>query len=181
MSRFSASHMVLVVILLLLMLLYGCSIGPQIAAPYELKAPQPILDNTGKYMCAYTQDGVLAEWSDKAINAKIGSAIGKTAGAYAGQKMMEQVPLIGGLLGEAVGEKVGRDIAIQASGGMQVIKNSSDISFNSFDDMAVYMYVNYSNHEHYKDALAAAFEIYPNFQETYYPALVRATNQQRVR
>ena len=130
-------------------------------------------------MCPYTQDSVLAEWTDKAINAKIGATIGKHLGTYAGQKALEQVPFIGGMLGSKFGEEVGRKIAIESAGGMETIKSSSDISFNSIDDMSVYMYVHYSGNEHYQEALAAAFEIYPELGKGYYLTLVRATKQQK--
>lgn len=161
------------------MFLSGCSMGPRIAQPNELTAPTPILSNSGQYMCPYTQDGVMAEWTDNAINAKMGATVGKHAGAFVGQQALKQVPFIGGMLGSKVGEEVGRKIAIDSCGGMETIKKSSDISFNSYDNMSVYLYVNYSSNEHYKDALAAAYGIYPKLQKAYYPALVRASKNQR--
>jgi hypothetical protein len=153
--------------------------GPKIAAPHELKAPDPILDNSGKYMCPYTQDGVLAEWTDNAINAKLGATIGKTAGTFAGQQALKQVPFVGGMLGAKFGEEAGRAIAIESSGGMEFIKSSSDVSFNTCDDMSVYLYATYATNEHYKNALDATFEIYPDFKKKYHPALVKATKEQR--
>ena len=153
----------------------GCMTVPTIAQPGELTSPKPILGNSGKYMCPFTQDNVMAEWTDNAINAKMGTTVGKHVGAYVGQKALEQVPFIGGMLGSAVGEEIGRNIAIESSGGWDTIKKSSDISFNSFEDMSLYLYVNYSLHEHYSDGLAAAFEIYPGLQKAYHGTLVQAT------
>jgi len=126
-------------------------------------------------MCPYTQDGVLAEWTDKAINAKVGATIGKHAGAFAGQKALEQVPFVGGMLGQKVGEEAGRAIAIESCGGMQAIKESSDISFNSLEDMSLYIYVKNSGHEHYQSALDSTCEIYPKLKKVYYSTLVRAS------
>lgn len=168
-----------VISILSTMSLMGCAMGPTIASPQELVAPKPIPDNSGKYMSPYTQDGVLAEWTDKAINAKLGSTIGKHVGAYAGQKALEQIPFIGGHLGSALGNELGRKIAIESSGGMKTIKNSSDMSFNSLEDISVYLYVNYSNNEHYREALSATCEIYPKLKKAYYSALVSATKKQR--
>ena len=125
-------------------------------------------------MCPYTQDGVLAEWVDKAINAKMGATVGKHAGAYAGQKALENVPLLGGWLGSKAGEAAGRAIAIKASGGWEYIKSTSDMSFDSLNDMSVYLYARHSSHEHYKDALDATMEIYPKLKKGYYKAIQKA-------
>jgi hypothetical protein len=132
------------------------------------------MDNSGKYMCPYTQDDVLAEWVDKAIQAKLGATLGKTVGAYAGQKALEQVPLLGGFLGSMAGEAAGRAIAIQAAGGWDFIKSTSDLSFNSVDNMAVYLYVMHSSHEHYQQALNATCEIYPELSNRYSYAIRKA-------
>lgn len=156
----------------------GCATTMKMTPPNELVCPQPIQGNTGKYMCPYTQDGVLAEWTDKAINAKIGGAVGQYAGTFAGQKALEQVPFVGGFLGGKVGEQAGKAIAIKMAGGMDYIKKTSDLSFNSIDDMAVYIYVAHSNHEHYKEALSATYEIYPELKQKYYVAISKAKHKQ---
>jgi len=153
----------------------SCAKQPHIAQPQQLNAPDPIADNSGLYMCPYTSDGVMAEWTDKAINAKMGSTIGSMAGAYAGQKALEQVPFVGGFIGQKVGEKIGREIAIKSCGGMEYIKETSDLSFNNVEEMSLYLYVKHSSHEHYQNALNAAQEIYPEFKKGYYQALVSAS------
>lgn len=173
------SYMLFFVLFTGLVMAGGCAMGPQLVPPSQLTAPQAILDNTGKYMCPYTTDNVLAEWTDKALNAKMGSALGGTIGSLAGQKALEQVPFIGGMLGKQVGEAVGRKIAIGAAGGEQFIRESSDISFNSIDDMAVYMYVKYSTSEHYNDALKATMEIYPELKNSYGTSLINASRNSR--
>ncbi|CCQ89603.1 exported hypothetical protein [Nitrospina gracilis 3/211] len=149
--------------------------GPQIPKPQDIvNVPQPLMDNTGEFMSPYTQDGVLALWVDKAINAQLGSKVGQMAGAYAGQKALEQVPFVGGILGAQVGEYAGRKIAIEASGGMEYITETSDMSFKNINDMAVYLYARHSTHEHYQQALEATWEIYPDLKNNYYQALVNA-------
>jgi hypothetical protein len=157
----------------LLMVSAGCA--PHMARPDQLTAPEPVVGNTGKYMSPYTSDEVLAEWVDNAIKARAAGKIGGAIGAYAGTKALEQVPLIGGILGEKVGNKIGKEIAIKCAGGMDFICNSSDLSFNSLDDMAVYLYVKHSSHEHYQDALKASFGIYPQLEQRYHVALANAS------
>lgn len=153
--------------------------GPQLAQPAQLAtiAPQPIYGNSGEFMSPYTEDGVVAGWVDKAINAKLGAAIGSQAGAYAGRKLMENVPFFGGMLGQRVGDAAGRKIAIEASGGWEYIKETSDLSFNRLEDMAVYLYANHSSHPDYQKVLEATYEIYPDLQQAYMPAIMAASRR----
>lgn len=156
------------------LLMAGCAAMAPPPLPDMVLAPTPIDGNSGAYMCPYTKDGVVAEWVDKALNAKLGSTIGQTAGAYAGAKAMEQVPFVGGFLGAKVGEKLGREVAITASGGWDFIKRTSDQSFNNANDMAVFIYAKYSTTPHYAEALNATYEIYPELKQTYFSAIQNA-------
>lgn len=167
------------IVIVAISLLSGCmATAPTLATPDQLSnvSPRPIEGNSGEYMSPYTSDGVLAEWVDNAINAKMGSAIGGVAGAYAGQKLAENIPFVGGWLGQTVGESLGRKVALEAAGGEEFIKESSDLSFNSLQDLAVYLYVNYSSSEHYQDALEATWEIYPELKTTYMQSLYSASS-----
>ncbi len=161
----------------LAIILSACASAPQQrwAAPHQLTAPTPARGNTGEFMSPYTTDRVLAEWVDKAINAKMGSAIGGAAGAYAGRKLAENIPLFGGLIGQKIGDKLGREVAIKMSGGEEFIRASSDVSFANLQDMAVWMYVNHSTHAHFQDALKSTWEIYPEFQQIYPAAIANAS------
>jgi phage tail tape-measure protein len=125
-------------------------------------------------MCPYTQDDVVALWVDKAVNAKAAASVGKAAGAYVGQKALEQIPFVGAFLGSKAGEAVGRKIAIEASGGWEYIKETSDLSFNSLEDMAVWLYATKSSNEHYPEVYKATCGIYPELQEVYYSAIMNA-------
>lgn len=145
------------------------------AAPMDSGVPAPgsvapqgvIYGNSGKYLCPFTEDGVTAKWVDKAVNAKAGGAVGGALGTYAGQKALEQVPFVGGWLGSAVGKKAGREVAILASGGWGYIKETSDLSFESLDQMAAYLLTTNSQHPQYAQILNATYEIYPEFREAY--------------
>jgi len=145
---------------------------------YARPDPTPIEGNSGMYMCPYTQDGVLAEWTDMAISVKLGKAtgsvVGTAAGAYAGKELAKNLPipgasLLGGFLGGAAGKKVGssagRKIGLEAAGGMENIRQTSDLSFNDLKDMRDYLYANHSNHEHFRLALQITAEIYPDFKK----------------
>lgn len=168
-----------IILLALTIAFSGCMSTPQLATPSQLAniSVKPIEGNSGEYMSPFTSDGVLAEWVDKAVNAKMGAAIGGTVGAYAGQKLAEQIPFVGSWLGQSLGNSAGRMIALEASGGEEFIKESSDLSFNSLSDLAVYMYANHSSSEHYQDALEATWEIYPDLKQSYMQALYAASSQ----
>ncbi|PHR64748.1 MAG: hypothetical protein COA51_07045 [Idiomarina sp.] len=167
----------LAIVALTALVLSACAMGPQLAQPYQLTAPPAIQDNSGEYMSPYTSDGVLAEWVNNARNAEMGAAIGGMAGAYAGQKLAENIPFIGGWLGQEIGNTVGREIALEMAGGEEVIRGTSDISFNSLYELSVWMYVTHSAHPHYQDALESAMSIYPEMKTVYTQALYQASAQ----
>lgn len=143
--------------------------------PASVTAPEPIQGNSGQFMSPYTSDGVVAEWVDRAVNVKMGASIGKTALSFAGQKAMENVPFVGGMLGSAVGDAAGRAVAIEASGGMDFITSTSDLSFNSVDDLAVFLFANHSQSADFQKVLEATWAIYPPLQQRYYPAIQAAS------
>ena len=162
------------IVILVVLSITSCVPMRQPLQPNQIIPPTPRLDNEGAYMCPYTQDGVVAEWVDKAINAKMGATIGKHAGAYIGQKALENIPFVGGWLGSTAGEAAGRAIAIEASGGWDYIKSTSDSSFDNLNDLAVYIYATYSTNEHFQEVLQATMEIYPKLKKGYYNALSNA-------
>lgn len=140
-----------------------------------------IEDNSGEYLSPYTSDGVTAEWVNKAINAKMGSAagsaVGAAAGAYAGRKALESVPggsligsFFGGMAGSKAGQNVGRDAAIEASGGWDYIRQTSDLSFRSLNDMARWMTTVHGQKSNFQEVLNATLQVYPELQ----PALASA-------
>ncbi|MFK5986570.1 MAG: hypothetical protein QM479_14265 [Pseudomonadota bacterium] len=162
-------------IIFIALILSGCGSVPKLKQGHEIVPPEPIYGNSGEFMSPYTEDEVLADWVDKAINAKAGAQVGAAVGAYAGAKALEMVPFVGGMIGKYAGEQIGRQIAISASGGMEYITSSSDLSFNSLDKLSVYLYAKFSTHAHYQDALAATMEIYPDLKKIYQSAIYKAS------
>ncbi len=156
-----------------LMCTSGCSTG--IAPASQLTAPEVLLDNSGEYMCPYRQDGTLADWSAQVISKVLGAEAGKRAGWMAGAKVL------GGAadIGKKVGEKAGEKLALEAAGGMEGIRRTSNISSNSLDDLAVFMYVKHSEKDNYNKALRAMYDIYPKFKKTYSRALAKASAEQK--
>lgn len=164
-------------VLVLALSLSACAThqGPRLAAPTAIVAPQPIAGNTGKYMSPYTEDGTVSVWVEKGRSAGAGSSIGGFLGAQAGQKMASQIPFVGGMLGQAIGEKAGRAVALSMVGGEEFIRANSDLSFNSVQDLAVYMYAKNSAHKDFAAALKLTQEIYPELKTAYYPAIMQAS------
>lgn len=128
-------------------------------------------------MSPYTSDDVIAEWVDNALKAKsgaaIGGAVGSAVGQYAASKALDSFGVFGSMLGKQVGKKIGREQALKAAGGEEVIKDTSDLSFDNWENLAVFMYVNHSQREEYAEVLAATQVIYPEL-ENYASALARA-------
>jgi hypothetical protein len=139
--------------------------------------PEPIKGNTGQYMSPYTQDDVLAEWVEMGIKARMAGQAGQIIGAEVGQRVLGQIPFVGGLIGQHAGKAAGKAIAIQMCGGEEKIKATSDLSFNSLDDMSLYMYAKHSKDKNYEDVLKAVTGIYPDLQERYYQALMDASKE----
>lgn len=147
----------------------------RIAPPTALTAPAPIEGSSGQYASPFTSDGVTAGWVTKSMQVKAAGQIGSMAGNYAGQKAMEQVPFVGGFLGKKAGSAMGRGIALKSIGGEEFLRSSTDLSFNSLSDMALFMYVNYSANPDYQKILSATYAIYPEFETAYLPALQAAS------
>lgn len=146
-------------------------VGAFLTDANEFVAPTPLMNNEGKFLSPYTQDGVLTEWVDKAINVKIGATVGKHLGSFLMQDDHQGGSLFGGFFGGRAGESKGREFAIKASGGWEYIKKVSDMSFDNIDDLAVYLFAKHSTHEHYKDGLDATMTIYPELEEKYSKAI----------
>lgn len=162
-------------------LITGCATGPTIpqASPDRIAEfkPEPRQDNQGKYLSPITSDGVTAEWVAAAMNAKMGASIGSAVGAYAGEKLLENVPFVGGMLGSKVGKGVGRKIAIEGAGGWDAIKGSSDLSFDNARDLSLYLYIEYGNNENFADVLGAVQGIYPELEQSFW-ITINSVNRQ---
>ncbi len=126
--------------------------------------PQPMLGNTGKYLCPYTEDGVVAQWVDKAIKARMGGAIGGMVGAEVGKEVFKNIPMFGGMFGKMAGDKIGRETAIKMAGGWEFIRANTDQSFDNVHEYVAWLKANYAGTEHYKDVVAAIKELYPELK-----------------
>lgn len=160
-------------------------IQPRFAPPDKIIAPPPIAGNSGKYMCPFTATGTVALWAKKSaaeadngsdIAANVGSAIGQ----HIGNKVLENLPFgLGGMIGQQAGGSAARAATRKKIEpelpGMEAVKAGSDISFDSLDKLAVYMYVKNSNHREYARALELTQRIYPKLQQAYIPAIEKAS------
>jgi hypothetical protein len=135
--------------------------------PNQLTAPAPVMNNSGKYMSPYTQDDTIAEWVDKGITAQALSGIGAAVGREVGSRVVSSIPLVGSLFGNKAGKAAGRAIAVEISGGWDKIRASSDISFNSYREMAVWLYVTKSQREEYPKVLKLTGGIYPDLTKKF--------------
>ncbi len=143
------------------------------SAPAEPVAPTPLTDKSGKFCCPYDGEGHLVGWANKAIGAQVGAAVGSKVGEKAGGVVLSKVPF-GGLLSGAA-KKKGKELgALAAVGGSDFVKSSSTISFNSLEELSLYLHLNFSANPEYVKGLAAALAIYPDLEKTYTESLKKA-------
>lgn len=140
-----------------------------------LVAPTPIMGNGGAFLAPYRCDGTPTEWSAKAMSAAAGSTVGGIAGDKAAGALASKVPFVGGLFGKKAKEKAQATGAVMGAGGWDFIKSSSDMSFATLDEMAVYLHAKHSTDPEYAQRVAAAFSIYPEFQNVYVAAIDAAS------
>lgn len=133
----------------------------------SLVAPTPLADSSGKYHLPYRADGSLTDWANKSINAQVGAAVGEKVGEKAGGALISRAVPMGGLLSGAA-KKKGKELgAVAAVGGFEAIKSSSELSFNSLDDYAVYLHVKHAGTAGYAQGLATSMAIYPELEKRY--------------
>jgi hypothetical protein len=135
-------------------------------AKLQADAPKPIEGSTGKFMSPFTSDGVTAEWVTKSMKVEASGKIGQAAGTLAAEHLLSNVPFAGMFAGDAA-KKLARAAALKGIGGEEFLKSSSDLSFNTLDDMAAWMYAYHSSHEDYAKIVKATIGIYPDFARAY--------------
>lgn len=145
----------------------------------DIIPPEPILDNSGAYFAPYTQDDTIAEWVDIGLKAagmkEVGGAVGQEAGRAVGQGAGGGVGgLIGAIAGKESGKKAGRERAVTMAGGWEKIKETSDISFNSLEDLAAWLYATKSRRDDYQDVMALVRQIFPELVGEKWGDLIKA-------
>jgi len=157
--------------------------------PVELSsailAPTPITGNSGKFMCPFTASGTIAYWAQDAVLEKDnGSELAaKTAGAVGRNTAKNSLKFVPYGLGELIGEKTGETAARAVTRknitpqlpAMDVVISTSDISFNTAEDLAVYMYAKNSSHAQYPQVLELTTRVYPELLKIYAGAVEKAT------
>ncbi len=144
----------------------------------ELEVPEPADGNTGKFYFPFNQDGYLTAWADKALNAQVGAEAGGLVADQATNALASKVPF-GGLVGGALKGKAKETGAVMAIGGWEFIKESSDTTFNSLNDLSVYMHVEFYGDPDYEQALAAATSLYPKLEKGHERAVSKAYKDAR--
>ncbi len=135
-------------------------------AGLQAASPRPIEGNGGRFMSPFTSDGVTAEWVTKSMKVQASGDIGGAVGQVAATQLLSNIPLLGSFAGSAA-KALARAAAMNAIGGEAFIKGTSDLSFDSLDDMAKYMYAFHSGHAEYARIIRATIAIYPQFEAAY--------------
>ncbi len=168
------STILLMICMTVIMGVFGCATTHELPPPQSLHIPARHMDNSGDFLCPYTQDHVLAEWVDMQIKAGAYESIAKGLGSTAAAAFSATPLSLASFVFRKVAEGIARSAAIRSAGGMDNIRAKSDVSFDRIDDLAVYMYQFYSAEETYPYALAAARLLYPELEQRYIPAIEEA-------
>ncbi|GAB5560329.1 MAG: hypothetical protein SynsKO_19760 [Synoicihabitans sp.] len=147
------------------------------ALTVDLKAPKPRYDNKGKFLLPYTQEGEPTEWAGKIVQSQVGKMAGEKAGNMAANALASKVPF-GGLAGGFMKKKAKESAAVMAMGGKKFIKETSDQSFKSLEDYAVFLQARHGNDPDFKMTLAAAVALYPDLEHRFAGYVKKAYRKQ---
>ena len=149
----------------------------KIAQPDQLTVAEPLTNGSGKYFLPYTADGVITDWIDKGIELEMGANIGTLIGVGLANEVLTEIPVFGAMIGKSIGDRIGKEAAINAIGGMEYIRKTSDFSFQEIDKFAVFLYAKHATHKDYKRVFEVTVMVYPELKAAYYSAIVEASKE----
>lgn len=136
-------------------------------------------------MSPFTAAGAVAPWAQARTGGKdngsdMAANIGGAIGRQIANKALDFVPFgLGGLIGQQLGESAGRAATSRniepELPSEEAIKSGSDISFNSLDALALYMYAKHSTQADYFRVLTQTQRVYPDLGKAYFTALENAS------
>lgn len=165
----------------------GISSGAQSAplpSPNTINPPAPISGNGGKYMSPFTATGAVAPWAVKVEattdnGSDLAGNVGGAVGQEVGRRALGFVPFgLGGMVGNQLGSQAGRNATRTAIPpripSAEEARATSDISFKTANELAVYMYAKHSGHSEYARILELTKTVYPELAQVYASAIARA-------
>ncbi|MEK6807377.1 MAG: DUF3617 family protein [Pseudomonadota bacterium] len=159
------------------------SLGSLTAAMAKAPMPAPRADGQGKFVMPFKRDGNPTDWAGKALQAAAAGVATNMAAEKATEAASSALASVAGpwgglassLFGSAAKDKV-KEVAQDtgaalAIGGWDSIRASSDQSFDSIDQMIVYMQSSYQARSDYVMAVAATVALYPEIVDRFEPAI----------
>lgn len=157
-------------------------------ARHEVAAPPPSAGQSGRFYSPYTRSGTVAAWAVPSVasapaTAGTGSDIAGSVGGYVGKevgnKLLNFVPFG---LGSAIGAQVGDNMARGATAGpttpplvsAEQMRAQTDLSFNTAEELATYLYVQHGDRADYSAVLERTFTLYPEMRERYAHGIYRS-------
>lgn len=161
-------------------------------SPSKINPPAPIRGNNGKYMSPFTSSGAVAPWAqgrseENDYGFKVAKAVAEFAVENAGNRTSKYVPVVGQALNMVTHKaklEIRRVAEIKRIEAEMLkladdAKTSSDISFNSVDDLAVYLYSRNSTHPEYVRVLSLVQKLYPELEQRYIDAVDKAARSSK--
>lgn len=125
--------------------------------------PEPLYSTEGQYMSPFTEDKTVTPWVEKGLQAEVAGNVGQALGSLAALSNSDNMVL--SLFGGIAGQAAGREVMLRAMGGWSFIKENSDMSFNTLEDLARYMAFENADHPQYAEVLKATYGIYPELRQ----------------
>jgi hypothetical protein len=127
-------------------------------APQTSVAAEPIKSSDGAYVSPIRADGTLAPWVSDGLKSS------EEFKEYRDGRRVRALilPAVPNMFLEMHGDKAARERVVEAFGGWDHIRSTSDSSFNALSDLDYYI-KSFRGSAVYEPALAAASWLYPEF------------------
>lgn len=109
------------------------------------------------------------------VKSQIKTGVSDAASEYVSTNVLKNVPGMDSAVGGVIISSVIENISFETVPDLEHVRKTSDISFNSLSDLAVYLYAYYGNNPNYYAVLSATSVVYPELEKLNESALFTAS------
>jgi hypothetical protein len=145
----------------------------------QITAPEPVQGNTAQYMCPYSRDGKFTVWMLAAMDATTARETERPMPDGDRQPPSGPPPehRRTGNTAEAVARDAKRQhAAAHRGGGFEFIRDHTELSFSSADDLCLYLYAKHSHDAGYGQVFDYMAALYPDMGRRCPEALRKASS-----
>ncbi|MEM9378580.1 MAG: hypothetical protein AAGB93_01430 [Planctomycetota bacterium] len=169
MKRSIAQSSVLPGLALLAVLLSCSSTETPLPDPVLVESPAPRSDAGGRFVSPYLDSGELTAWAAGAIEAGAHVDAATALGLQRDDIVGSGLALVGrAFTGDA---EEASETTLAAVGGWETIRSTSNVSFDSADGLAAYLYGEHLRSGSFPAALKLTFDLYPEVEATFFSSV----------